>query len=170
MPFTEHRDALVKAIAPFQYPTRDDATLSGDGRVERVGDLLTILVRPTLVELQQECESSAYTHIHILTHGDLDFVGNESYGIVLRADDGSPDVVSGDRFVSAITRLGSSSRGRHHCKLRQRQRRVGRGSRGQLRACGSSSGDPARRGIAVPAEQAWFGAADVASISRAAVG
>ena len=106
VPFTEHRDALVKAIAPFQYPTRDDATLSGDGRVERVGDLLTILVRPTLVELQQECESSAYTHIHILTHGDLDLVGNESYGIVLRADDGSPDVVSGDRFVSAITRLG----------------------------------------------------------------
>src|SRR5688572_19184508 len=106
VPFTEHRDALVRAIAPFQYPTRDDATLSRDGRVERVGDLLTILVRPTLVELQQECESFAYTHIHVLTHGDLDLVANESYGIVLRADDGSSDVVSGDRFVSAITRLG----------------------------------------------------------------
>jgi hypothetical protein len=106
VPFAAHRDALVRAIAPFQYPTRDDATLSQDGRVERVGDLLTILVRPTLVELQQECESAAYTHIHILTHGDLDLVGNESYGIVLRADDGSSDVVSGDRFVSAITRLG----------------------------------------------------------------
>lgn len=106
VPFAEHRAALVNAIAPFQYPQRDNTTQSRDGRVERFGDLLTVLVSPTLVELQQECESSAYTHIHILTHGDLDLVANESYGIVLRADDGSSDVVSGDRFVSAINRLG----------------------------------------------------------------
>ncbi len=106
VPFTEHRDALVEAIRRFQYPGRDDETSSTDGRRAQFGDLLTILINPTLVELQRECEQAPYTHVHVLTHGDLDVVSNESYGIVLRDEHGSSDVVSGDRFVSAITRIG----------------------------------------------------------------
>ena len=106
VPFTEHRDALVEAIRRFQYPDRDDETSSMDGRCKQFGDLLTILVNPTLVELQRECERAPYTHLHVLTHGDLDVVSNELYGIVLRDEHGSSDVVSGERFVSAITRIG----------------------------------------------------------------
>jgi hypothetical protein len=33
-------------------------------------------------------------------------VSDESYGLVLRDESGAPDVVSGERFVSAITRVG----------------------------------------------------------------
>ena len=57
------------------------------------------------MELQQECASAAYTHLHVLTHGDLDAQG-DAYGLVLRDDHGEVDVVSGERFVSAVGRLG----------------------------------------------------------------
>jgi len=106
VPFAEHRDALIAAISRFQYPARDEAQVSDDKRREQCGDLLTILVNPTLVELQRECEREQYTHIHVLTHGDVDDASHDSYGLVLRDEIGSPDVVSGERFVSAITRVG----------------------------------------------------------------
>jgi hypothetical protein len=106
VPFEEHRAALADAIQRFQYPGRDEASTSNDGRREQYGDLLTILTNPTLVELQTECASAAYTHIHILTHGDLDEQTSDTYGVVLRDAYGGSDVVSGERFVSAIARLG----------------------------------------------------------------
>ena len=106
VPFDEHRAALVDAIKPFQYPKKDDPVLSTDGRREQFGRFLTILKMPTLLELQSECASERYTHIHVLTHGELDLLAGESYGIVLRDEDGNPDVVSGERFVSAVTRIG----------------------------------------------------------------
>jgi beta-lactamase superfamily II metal-dependent hydrolase len=106
VPFEAHRQALLDAIAAFRYPSRDDLRVSQDGRREDYGDLLTILVDPTLTDLHGACEAIAYTHIHILTHGDLDMLSNESFGIVLRGEQGNPDVVGGDRFVRAITRVG----------------------------------------------------------------
>jgi beta-lactamase superfamily II metal-dependent hydrolase len=106
IPFEAHRDTLVAATDPFRYPNRDERAVSAEGNREQVGDLLTILVNPTLAELQHECSHTAYTHVHILTHGDLDALSQESYGLVMRDDDGAPDIVSGARFVSAITRVG----------------------------------------------------------------
>lgn len=116
VPFAEHKAALKEAIEPFRYPTKASGTTGsakvGDhdapppGGIERFGDLLTIMVSPTLVELQRECEVERYTHIHVLTHGDLAAFSSELYGIVLRGENGEPDVVSGERFVSAITRPG----------------------------------------------------------------
>jgi beta-lactamase superfamily II metal-dependent hydrolase len=105
VPFAEHRDALAQAIERFRYPERDDRTIDADG-AERFGELLTVLINPTLAALQRECEAHRYTHVHLLTHGDLDAQSHESYGLVLRDDAGAPDVVSGERFVSAITRVG----------------------------------------------------------------
>lgn len=106
VPFEEHREKLVQAVRRFQYPDHDDAKQSEDGRRETFGDLLTILVNPTLVELQQECEANTYTHVHVLTHGDLDLVSRDLYGIVMRDEQQGTEVVSGERFVSAITRVG----------------------------------------------------------------
>jgi hypothetical protein len=106
VPFAEHRAALLKAIEPFQYPGDDDKKALESPRRDQYGKLLTILVTPTLSELQQTCAADCYTHIHVLTHGDIDLMSVGSYGIVLRGDNGSPDVVAGDRFVSAITKLG----------------------------------------------------------------
>jgi hypothetical protein len=106
VPFAEHRHALAAATGRFQYPRSDEPVRSPDGRREQFGDLLTILVNPTLAELRRECERAAYTHVHILTHGDVHKSPHDTYGIVLRDEDGTADVVSGERFVSAITRVG----------------------------------------------------------------
>jgi hypothetical protein len=59
VPFKDHCDVLVQAIERFRYPNGDDPTSSADNRRAQFGDLLTILVDPTLVELQRECEANA---------------------------------------------------------------------------------------------------------------
>ncbi|WP_173135056.1 CHAT domain-containing protein [Pseudaquabacterium terrae] len=107
VPFEAHRAALVTAITPFLYPPKSDRgrTARTDGG-EQFGDHLTILVGPTVAQVRHECEAQRFTHIHVLTHGDVDDFSSESYGVVLRGEDGSPEVVPGGRFVSAITPLG----------------------------------------------------------------
>jgi len=107
IPFKEHRDALIGAIQPFRYPGRDDASRSSDGTREQFGELLTILVNPTLTEVFRECRETRYTHVHILAHGDLDESTHDSYGLVLRGPDESADVISGERFCNALTAVGS---------------------------------------------------------------
>jgi beta-lactamase superfamily II metal-dependent hydrolase len=104
VPFAAHRTVLCDAIAPFIYPNRDEARIGAGGKREQFGELLTILADPTLAQVQGECEANAYTHVHILTHGDLDVVSQELYGLIFRDEDGTPDVVSGERFVTAVTR------------------------------------------------------------------
>ncbi|MEO8070771.1 MAG: CHAT domain-containing protein, partial [Acidobacteriota bacterium] len=96
----------MQAIEPFRYSREDDFLGGETDPRQQFGDLLTILVNPTLSVLQGECHAAPYTHIHVLTHGDLDIMAKEAYGLVLCGEDGSPDVVSGERFVSAITRVG----------------------------------------------------------------
>src|SRR5947207_4398295 len=107
VPFDDHRDALVEAIQPFRYPGRDDPLLSNDGAREQFGDLLTILKNPTLVDVMRECRDASYTHVHMLTHGDA--TSQDSYGLVLRDSDGAADVVTAERFASALTSVGRDS-------------------------------------------------------------
>jgi hypothetical protein len=78
---------------------------------EQFGELLTILVNPTLTDVFRECRDTRYTHVHIVTHGDLNENSRDSYGLVLRGQDGGPEVVSGEQFASALT---SVSEGRIH--------------------------------------------------------
>ncbi len=102
VPHEEHRGILVDAIERFRYPETDDEKHEGD-RCTRFGDLLTVLSYPTLDEVMEECRKNRYTHIHVLAHGDLDEAAPGSYGLVLRGPKNSSDVVSGDRFRTAIT-------------------------------------------------------------------
>lgn len=108
VPFQEHRDVLLKAIKPFQYPGTDNLVTSPDGNREQAGNILTILINPTLAEVFAECRKTAYTHVHILTHGDLSETSPDSYGLVLRGPDDSTEVVSGDQFASALTSVGTA--------------------------------------------------------------
>ncbi|HYC92755.1 MAG TPA: CHAT domain-containing protein [Thermoanaerobaculia bacterium] len=101
VPYEQHRKALLKAIEPFQYPDEDDVVVTEEGR-EQGGRLLTILVDPTLARVLRECRENEYTHVHILTHGDLNEASPDSYGLVMRGEDGSPEVVSGDQFATAL--------------------------------------------------------------------
>jgi|GEM_PF-187685 len=103
VPYAQHLEVLKQAIQRFQYPRRDDET-GGSGR-KQFGDLLTVLSDPTLAELMAECGQHQYTHIHVLTHGDLDETAPGSYGLVFRGPDDTPDVVSGDRFRTALTSI-----------------------------------------------------------------
>ena len=109
IPFAEHRAALLEAIRPFVDPGRDDPATSPDGMREQFGDLLTILVNPTLNDVLRECRATRYTHVHLLTHGDFDdtapdFYGR-SYGLVLRGSESVSDIVSGERFSTALTSI-----------------------------------------------------------------
>ena len=104
VPYEEHRGVLKQAIRRFRYPDHDDKKTSSERGREQFGDLLTILIHPTLADVFQECQDHRYTHIHVLTHGDETSPG--VYGLVLRGPDGAPDVVSGDRFRAAITTVG----------------------------------------------------------------
>lgn len=101
VPHEEHRRVLVEAIKQFLYPEDDDQKIDDEDRM-RFGDLLTILIYPTLDEVMAECRKNRYTHVHVLAHGDLIDSSPGSYGIVLRGPEDAPDVVSGDRFRTAI--------------------------------------------------------------------
>ena len=109
IPFAEHRAALLEAIRPFVYPGRDEPTTSRDGMREQFGELLTILVNPTLNDVLRECREMTYTHVHLLTHGDFDDAAPDysgrSYGLVLRGSESTTDIVSGERFSTALTTI-----------------------------------------------------------------
>lgn len=103
IPFEAHRDALLAAIRPFRYPGRDDAVKAQDGAREQHGELLTILVDASLADVVRECRDTSYTHVHVLTHGGVDDTAYQAFGLVLRGASGEDDVVSGERFASALT-------------------------------------------------------------------
>jgi beta-lactamase superfamily II metal-dependent hydrolase len=107
VPYTQHRDVLVAAIKPFQYPGDDDLVVRPDGRREQFGKLLTILKNPTLTEVLHECRDTPYTHVHILTHGDLSETSPDAYGLVLRGPNDTGEVVSGDQFASTLTSVSA---------------------------------------------------------------
>jgi beta-lactamase superfamily II metal-dependent hydrolase len=106
VPYKDHRDVLLRAIQPFRYPRYDDPSYSQDHMREQFGDLLTILVNPTLTQVLKECRTVRYSHVHVLAHGGLSETSREAFGIRLREDDGSAGVVSGDQFADALTSVG----------------------------------------------------------------
>ena len=103
VPYDEHYEALTASIEPFRPHDATSVKTSGG---EQIGELLTVLEDPTLADVLHECQSVAYTHVHILAHGDEDETSRGSYGLVLRGQDGSADVVSGERFASALISVG----------------------------------------------------------------
>jgi beta-lactamase superfamily II metal-dependent hydrolase len=106
IPFDAHRRALEQAIAPYCYPRRDDPVEGLDARHVHYGDLLTIIEDASLDDLVTAFRSARYTHVHVLAHGAIDFSSKgKPFGIRLRGRNGGIDVVSGERFATALARV-----------------------------------------------------------------
>ena len=106
IPFDAHRRALEQAIAPYRYPRRDDPIEGIDSRHVHYGELLTIIENASLDDLVTAFRSARYTHVHVLAHGAIDFSSKgKPFGIRLRGRNGGTDVVSGERFATALARV-----------------------------------------------------------------
>ena len=67
VPYAEHRQLLLEAIRPFQQHGRDDQPGPDAHGREQYGDLLTILINPTLTQVFRECRDTA---VHPRPHSD----------------------------------------------------------------------------------------------------
>lgn len=114
VPYKEHLKAMLDAIRPFRGRIRrgeellDALSPPEDGLRESLSEQLTLLVNPTLAEVMRECRDNAYTHVHILTHGDETQASHDAYGLVMRGENDASDVVSGRQFAVALTPVGCS--------------------------------------------------------------
>jgi hypothetical protein len=99
LPFAEHKEALLQAIAPWQH--------SGHSSADDYGGRLTIIEDATYMSIREAFSSGGYTHVHVLAHGAQDATSEvSSFGLLLRGEDGETDVVSGERFASALNSFG----------------------------------------------------------------
>ncbi len=109
LPYEEHLDALQEALAPWLPLTR---RREGDGR--RTWPAGTgILTNATVRSIEQACgdaqeQRQPFTHVHVLAHGAEDGgAAGTSFGLRLADEEGGFEVVSGERFASALTGAGS---------------------------------------------------------------
>jgi hypothetical protein len=106
IPFDAHRRALEQAIEPFQYPRTDDAEEGSDSRHTHYGSLLTIIEDASLDDVVNAFQKASYTHVHVLAHGAVDFTSKgRPFGLRLRGRTGGIDIVSGERFSTAVARV-----------------------------------------------------------------
>ena len=106
IPFDAHRHVLESAIAPFRYPNRDDPTEGVDARHTHYGERLTIIESASLDDVVTACRLAPYTHVHVLAHGAVDASSKgRPFGLKLRGRKQGVDVVSGERFASALSRV-----------------------------------------------------------------
>ncbi len=105
VPAVKHTQALIKAIKPWIPPF--DPNTPGD-RELKTGEILTILPKATVEQIEAACAKHVYTHVHILAHGMEDTtLPGRPYGLALHdSQDGSKiEVVSGERLASALRPL-----------------------------------------------------------------
>ncbi len=100
VPTDAHKQALRNALQPWIEPLKGFPSIVPDER-----SVLTIIERATLASVRGACESSRYTHVHILAHGCVIDPGlMQKYGVKLHADDGSGAVdVSAEDLVGALS-------------------------------------------------------------------
>jgi hypothetical protein len=100
VPWKAHLQALRRAINPWVRYYRTD-----EERTRRRAELLKVLPRASVVDLQRECQTGRYTHIHILAHGvpftDAD---DRRYGIALhhRQDPIKKDIVPSENLATLV--------------------------------------------------------------------
>lgn len=117
VPYAPHLEALCKAILPFVVPSdrhrvqrlERDTEHPGPGSRWVLGNRLTVLCRPRLHTVMQECSRTRYTHVHVLAHGRQDDRhGDHGYGLELDPQDG---IISGERLADVLSVM---VRGRQH--------------------------------------------------------
>src|SRR5262245_8399202 len=110
IPFEEHLQALEDAIAPYQYPGTDEKKEEVRDRRWECGELLTVIKDASLDDVVTACRSAEYTHVHVLAHGAPDPSSKGGpFGLRLRArtPGSGADIVSGERFASALGAVGA---------------------------------------------------------------
>jgi hypothetical protein len=99
IPLKEHLVALRSIIDPWiQHGGNKEPR-------ERVAEHLKVLPQATLQEIENECATGDYTHVHILSHGIPLQVGDDQrFGLALhdRVDRETADIVDGQRLAKAL--------------------------------------------------------------------
>lgn len=101
VPAQPHLEALRRALEPWINWKAEPAA-----RLEEVKKHLTVLPGASLQKIRRACAETAYTHVHILAHGEpTGEDGDRHYGLALCADtdDAAKDVVAGDVLATALT-------------------------------------------------------------------
>jgi len=107
LPYDDHLDALRRALDPWLPPPEP-----GSGR-RPWSDWVTILDNADVGAVEAACgraraQGRPFTHVHVLAHGAEDeSAEGTSFGLRLADDQGGFEVVSGERFASALTGAGS---------------------------------------------------------------
>lgn len=105
VPAGNHTQALLEAIKPWIAPY--DPSTPGE-RESKTNDILKILPRATVEQIEAVCAENVYTHVHILAHGMEDpTLPGRPYGLALHdtQDEAKIEVVSGERLASALRPL-----------------------------------------------------------------
>jgi hypothetical protein len=95
VPGSEHLEKLQSVLAPY-VDIKDPKELS---------QYLTLLSEATLEDVREACSRTAYTHVHILTHGIALSTGLETrFGLAFHAQEfrNEVDIVTGERLASAL--------------------------------------------------------------------
>lgn len=110
LPYEEHLDALQEALAPWlpKARRREDGSRIWPAGTE-------ILTNATVRGIEQACgdareQRQPFTHVHVLAHGaEDDGAAGTSFGLRLADEEGGFEVVSGERFASAVAGSGSGA-------------------------------------------------------------
>jgi hypothetical protein len=114
IPLSSHVHALRAALEPWikwPEPMARNAGMSIEElRLPYVRERLRVLTDASVEDIYEICSREAFTHIHILAHGDHDeLAGEQRFGIAL-CSKGKPsvkEVVSGKRLASALQAEGA---------------------------------------------------------------
>ncbi|MGE5239323.1 MAG: CHAT domain-containing protein [Chloroflexota bacterium] len=100
VPAQDHLEALRRAVEPWVkwQPNPDD-------RLKKVKSLITVLPDATLEAIREVCESTEFSHVHILAHGDHLPHNDDRYGVALcdENDVSKKRVVDGEGLAFALT-------------------------------------------------------------------
>ncbi|MCK7508690.1 MAG: CHAT domain-containing protein [Desulfobacterales bacterium] len=100
VPAQDHLEALRRAVEPWVkwQPNPDD-------RLKEVKSLITVLPGATLDAIRDACESTEFSHVHILAHGDHLPHNDDRYGVALcdENDVSKKRVVDGESLAFALT-------------------------------------------------------------------
>ena len=111
VPVQAHLLALRKALEPWIGSMGKD---DDEPRFNQVMQYLSVLTDASIEAIEEACSSEQFTHVHILAHGsESKDEWDLRFGLALhnaRDPLGPPDIVSGERLVSA---LRVSRRGEH---------------------------------------------------------
>src|SRR5262249_34726658 len=79
VPLEAHVVALRQAIEPWMWSASARSKPLQESIRERVAEHLTVLPQASIRQIEDECSSGQYTHVHILAHGVALKKNNQRY-------------------------------------------------------------------------------------------